>query len=473
MASPTRTHPLASYPLFLKLEGRPCLVIGGSAVAARKIEPLLRAGAAVTVLAERLDGEIEDWARQGRLRHLAPPFSARLAREFALIVVAEAEDWLAARVSRVAHDAGILVNVVDRPALSNFILGATIDRAPVQIAISSGGGAPVLARQLRSAVERLLPQRLGALARFAERFRSAVRSAIPEPAARRRFWERVLDGPVAAAVLAGDEPRAHAAMMGLINRPGTAARQLGIVHLVGAGPGDPELLTLRAARLLAEADAVVYDGLLDPAILERARRDAERHFVGKRKGVHSRSQGEINALLARLAGAGKRVVRLKGGDPFIFGRGGEELEFLRARSIPVEVVPGISAALGCAAAAQIPLTLRGVASSVTLVSGHAAAGMPGPDWAALARMGGTVALYMAGSVLGELSRSLTAHGMRPDTPAAVIENGTRPEERVLVGTLGDLERMGTAERLAGPTLILIGEALSSVRSRQALAAVNA
>lgn len=339
-----------AFPLFMKLEGRPCLVVGGGSAAVRKVELLQRAGARVTVVAPALVPELAEAVAGGRLRHDSAPFTSARLRGHVLAIAATDDVALARSVAEAARAAGVPLNVVDRPELSTFITGALVDRSPVLVAISTGGAAPVLAREVRLAIERLLPPSIGRLARFAERFRAAVKAAIPDALRRRRFWESFFEGPVASAVLAGDERAAQAAMLGLVNR-GEPGASHGIVHLVGTGPGDPELLTLRAHRLLGEADVIVYDKGVDTGILERARRDAERFDVGESGGHDGKSQAEINAFLADLARAGKRVVRLNAGDPFIFGRGNEELEYLRARGISVEVVPGISAPSDRAAAA--------------------------------------------------------------------------------------------------------------------------
>ncbi len=444
------------YPLFLKIAGRPCLLVGGGAAAERKAELLMRAGARLTIVAERLTPGLARAAGAGRLRHLAAPLGPEQFRGQALVVVASEDEALAREASVLAHGAGVPVNVVDRPELSTCIAGAVVDRSPVLVAITTGGAAPVLARELRLAIERLLPPSLGRLAAFAERFRAAAKAALPSPRARRRFWERFFASALAKAVLAGDEAGAQAAMVARVNRGEMRGEDVGIVHLVGAGPGDPELLTLRAHRLLAEADTIVYDRLVDPAVLELGRRDAERIHVGKAAGRHSLSQDEINALLARLASQGKRVVRLKGGDPFVFGRGGEELEALRARGIAVAVVPGVTAALGCAAAAEIPLTYRGLASAVTFVTASQRDGGE-LDWAALARLPGTLAIYMGVSQAERIAERLVAHGRRPATPVALVENGTRQGERVIVGKLGELAALVEAHGIGAPALIVVGE----------------
>jgi uroporphyrin-III C-methyltransferase/precorrin-2 dehydrogenase/sirohydrochlorin ferrochelatase len=309
---------------------------------------------------------------------------------------------------------------------------------------------------VREAIERLLPARLGRLARFAQSFRGAVAATLPEGRARLRFWERFFDGPSAGQVLRGEDVAAREAMLKLVNRPAPATER-GQVAIVGAGPGDPDLLTLGALRLLQRADAVVYDKLVGPEIVDYARRDAERIYVGKSKANHSMSQDRINALLVRLAEDGKRVVRLKGGDPFVFGRGGEELDYLKRHGVAVEVVPGITAAVGCAGSLGIPLTLRGVSQAVTLVTGHGQDGEPDLDWAALARLDQTLAIYMGVSTAGRVARRLIEHGLAPSTPVAVIENGTLPEQKTVTGTLAELESLVRTGGITGPALIIVGQ----------------
>jgi uroporphyrin-III C-methyltransferase/precorrin-2 dehydrogenase/sirohydrochlorin ferrochelatase len=347
--------------------------------------------------------------------------------------------------------------VVDRPELSSFITPAIIDRDPLVIGICSGGEAPILARQLRARIESLLPANLGRLARFAGTFRNAVSAQIGDGTQRRRFWERLFSGPIADKVLAGDETGAREAMLSLINGRAVQRHEEGSVAIVGAGPGDPDLLTFKALRRLQEADVVLYDKLIGPEIIDYARRDAERIYVGKTKANHSKTQDEINALMAEHALAGRRVVRLKGGDPFIFGRGGEEMDYLQARGIAVEVVPGVTAAAGCAAAAGIPLTLRGTALAVTFLTGHAKDGEPDLDWASLAAGKQTLAVYMGVSTAGTVAQRLIEHGLDAGTPVAVIENGTRPEQKVVTARLEELARRLHDAGITGPALIIIGE----------------
>lgn len=452
------------FPIFMTLQARPVLIVGGGELAARKMRLIAKSGAAVHVVAPCPNPELLEAAAAGRLTLHRRAFAPTDVIGKALVIGAAGDDGLDRAVSEAARTANVPVNIVDRPDLSTFITPAIVDRDPVVIAIGSSGGAPVLIRRLRAWIESHLPARYGRLAAFAASFRSAVMAAIGEGEGRRRFWERFFDSAIAEAVLDGRESQAREQMIALVNRgdPLTALghKQPGTVYLVGAGPGDPDLLTFKALRCLQEADVIVTDKLVAPAVLELARRDAERIFAGKAKGDHSREQSEINALLAEHARAGRRVVRLKGGDPFVFGRGGEEMTYLRARGIRVEIVPGITAAAGCAAAAGIPLTHRDHALAATLITGHGQDGEPDHDWAELARGRRTLVVYMGLSVAGRIAARLTSHGMPPDTPAAVIENGTRPDQRVVVTTVGSLETTIAAHDLKAPALIVIGSVVA-------------
>ena len=444
-------------PIWLTVKSRSVLVVGGTSHAARKVRLVRKASGDVTVVAPRADGEITAFAGRGEITLIRRDFLPGDVKGRAVVYSATGVDAVDRRVSAAARAAGVPVNVVDRPDLSTFIMPAIVDRSPVVIGISSAGTAPVLARQVRARIESLLPDGLGRLAGFADSFRSAVKAVIGDARARRRFWERFFDGPVARAVLRGDVHKARERMVALINGPEAARRPEGAVSIVGAGPGNADLLTLRALRLLQEADVVVYDRLVGPDILDYARRDAERIYVGKGKGRHTRSQAEINALLTARAKAGQRVVRLKGGDPYIFGRGGEEMVHLRRAGVPVEVVPGITAAAGCGASAGIPLTHRDYVSAVTFVTGHATSGEPDLDWAALATGRHTLVVYMGVSTAGTVARRLIEHGMDPATPATIVENGTRADEVVVVGSVADLEHMVAANRIVGPAVIVVGD----------------
>ena len=442
------------FPLFLDIDGRDVLIVGGSSAAARKALVLAGCGAKVSVAAECPGDEMR--AAEGRLRLLGRSFHPDDVDGKALVVSAGEDAALDAAVYVAARAREIPVNVVDRPALCTFVWPAIVDRDPLSVAITSGGVAPVLARRVRARIEGLLPPGIGALARFADRFRTAVKATRASGVGRRRFWERFFAGPIAEQVLAGDERGASERMLASINRRDEPAVEEGIVHLVGAGPGDPELLTLKALRLLQEADVVIHDRLIGPRVLDYARRDADRINVGKAPGHHAVPQDEINALLLHHARAGARVVRLKGGDPFVFGRGGEELDFLLRHGVSVNVVPGITAATGCAAAAGIPLTLRGEAQTLNIITAQGERGEAELDWPALARDRRTLCVYMGAAAAAQVAARLIECGRDPATPAAVVVNGTLPEQRTVTGRLGDLPAL-VAEAGPGPALIMVGE----------------
>ncbi len=458
-------------PVFLTLRDRSVLVVGAGESAARKARLLRRAGARIHIVAPQANAELSALARQGAVTLHLRPFEPADLRDRAAVWAATGRPAVDETVAAAARARALPVNVVDRPDLSNFIMPAIIDRNPIIVAVSSGGAAPVLARRIRAQLERTLPARLGHLARFAGRFRSAAKASLPAGLPRLRFWEGVFDGPIAAAVLAGEEAQASERMLLAVNRNAPSGqRPEGIVHLVGAGPGDPDLLTLRALHLLQTADVIVHDRLIGPDILDYARRDAKRIYVGKAAGKPSLAQADINALLLRHAEAGQRVVRLKGGDPFVFGRGGEEMNYLRQRGITVEVVPGITAALGCAAAAGVPLTQRGVSSAVTFVTGHGRAGEPDVDWSALASPSHTLVIYMAAGRARSVAARLIEHGLAGTTPAAIIENGTRPEQQVWTGCLGTLRDQRPRLGADGPALIVVGQVAARAQSAIAVAA---
>jgi uroporphyrin-III C-methyltransferase/precorrin-2 dehydrogenase/sirohydrochlorin ferrochelatase len=443
-------------PIFFDMRSRRAVVIGGGAAAARKVGLLLKAGAQVKVVAPQLTAELDLLASQRAVLHLVRDFEPADLSGCALAIAATGDVQIDSRVSLAAREAGIPVNVVDSPELCSFILPSVVDRSPVTIAISSGGKAPILARLLRAQIEALVPPAFGRLAALAGAFRARVKRRLLDPVARRRFWEDALQGAVAERLFVQGEPSAHRAMEAALDAAAIGRAPRGEVYLVGAGPGDPDLLTLRALRVLQQADVILHDRLVAPAVVDLARQDAERIDVGKRCGRHSMKQYEINRLMIRLALEGKRVVRLKGGDPLIFGRGGEELEALHAHGIPFQIVPGITAATGCAAYAGIPLTHRGHAQACTFVTGHSESGELDLDWAALARPRQTLVVYMGLGTLDELSRKLMAHGARPDTPAAVIENGTRTDQHVVMSTLESIATEAARTRITGPALIVIG-----------------
>ena len=444
------------YPLFADLTDRPVLVVGGGDVAARKATMLLRAGARVTVGAPMLGPELRALAQQGRVTFRAGAYQSDWLDGVWLVIAATRSRPLNARVAADGHLQQRLVNVVDDPALSSFQVPAVIDRSPLLVAISSSGAAPVLARRLRERIESLIDPALGSLLQLAQRYRARIRARHADLASRRRFYDWLHDGPVNALLRASNPVRAERQLIAALSGHQEPKSQ-GSVAIVGAGPGDPGLLTLRALRALNEADVILYDELVGPQVLDLARRDAQQIAVGKRGGGIHTAQETIHALLLEHAQAGRRVVRLKGGDPFVFGRGGEELEFLRAHGIAYEIVPGITAALACAAYSGVPLTHRDHAQSVRLVTAHCQHSFDTLDWDELARERQTLAVYMAVSKLDELTRQLLAHGRAPHTPFALIENGSLPEQRTLTGVLDDLPALAARHAIRAPALLILGE----------------
>ena len=454
----------AYFAAFLDLNGKPGVVVGGGPVAALKAEALLRSGVRVTAVAPELCPRLAELTLLGAVRHEAKRFQPGDLVGAEIAIAATDDPAVNQAVSNAARSLRIPVNVADDAARSSFIMSSVIDRPPLQIAISSSGLSPVLARKLRTLVESAVPFAFGRLAALAGRFRALSKRRYPDAEARRRFWEGVMDGPVADMVLSGSEQDASRALEQLLREDAQPAA--GFVSLVGAGPGSPELLTLRALRVMQRASVVLYDHLVAPALLDLVRRDAERLYVGKEQDRHALGQQEINALMVRLAREGKRVVRLKGGDPFIFGRGGEEIEALAAQGIAFEVVPGVTAAAGAAAYAGIPLTHRDYAQSCVFVTGHLKDGAVQLDWRSLARARQTIVVYMGVGGLAEICAGLIAHGLPADLPAALVEKATLPEQRVVEGTLACLAQKASSEGVRPPALLIVGEVVR-LRSRLA------
>jgi uroporphyrin-III C-methyltransferase/precorrin-2 dehydrogenase/sirohydrochlorin ferrochelatase len=450
-------------PVFLQLRTAPAVIVGGGRIAARKADLLLRAGTRLTVVAPHLHEDLHSRAAAGELTHVAERFVPAHLDGAVLAIAATGLREVNIAVSEAARQRNLPINVVDDASLSTFIFPAIIDRSPVVVAVGSAGQAPVLARWVREQIEAVLPSRLGALARFMGERRLSVQRALGA-AARRAFWERIVRGRAGTRMLADDAPGAQRAFEAelLVSRltasAATGGSPLGEVYLIGAGPGDPDLLTLRALQLLQRADVVLYDRLVPPAVLERARREARRIFVGK---VHGAAPGhtpqeDIHGLMIRFAREGLKVARLKGGDPLIFGRGGEEAEALARHGIPYLIVPGITAALGAAAGAGIPLTQRGLAQSVTFVTGH----LPEDDaldWHSLGRAGQTVVFYMGVGNLASIVSRLRAAGAPETLAAALIERATLPEQRVLRGTLAQIADLGSRAGISSPALLIVGE----------------
>ncbi|QEI14218.1 siroheme synthase CysG [Cellvibrio japonicus] len=444
------------FPVFLDLKQRRCLLVGGGDVATRKGRLLAKAGAVLRVVAPEVSAELRDLVaqQQGELRECE--YQSSDLDHCVLVVAATDDEALNAQVSADAKARNLPVNVVDSPALCTYITPAIIDRSPLVIAVSSGGDAPVLARLIRAKLETLIPANYGKLAQLASRWRDRVKARFSDTEGRRRFWEKILQGPAAELTLNGQTDAAETLMAEEIQCDDVTITR-GEVYLVGGGPGDPELLTLRALRLMQQADVVLYDRLVSDAVMELVRRDAERIYVGKRRSEHSMEQDNINQLLVDLALQGKRVLRLKGGDPFIFGRGGEEIELLAQHQVPFQVVPGITAASGCAAYAGIPLTHRDYAQSVRFVTGHLKSDNANLQWPELAMPGQTLVFYMGLVGLRDICETLVSHGRAATTPVALVEKGTTPQQRVLVADLASIADLVDAQEVHAPTLVIVGE----------------
>ena len=451
-------------PIFFDVKDRVVIVIGGETVAARKAEMALRAGARVEVFAETLSDDFLEIREHERFTHHAraagPEDFARAALAYAALEGPDGADCAgeARRAKALAQAAGVPINVADCPELCDFIMPSILDRSPLVVAISTAGTSPMLGRMIKARLETMLPAAYGRLSAFVGAWRGEVMRHVTSLDDRRRFWEWVLDGPVMDLVLAGRESEAEEAMREELaaRAEGRKRESRGEVYLVGAGPGDPDLLTFRALRLMQQADVVLYDRLIGDGILNLVRRDAERIYVGKLPQDHTVPQEEISEMLVRLAEQGKRVLRLKGGDPFIFGRGGEEIEKLARAGIPFQIVPGITAAAGCAAYAGIPLTHRDHAQACIFVTGHGKNGQLDLDWKTLLQPRQTIAIYMGLAHLADLMAEFIARGADPELPVAVIDKGTRRDQKVVTGTLATIAQATAGAELKGPAMIIIG-----------------
>lgn len=451
-------------PIFYRITNRPCLVIGGGSIAARKVELLLKAEGKVQVVTISAGGAIAQMAQSSLIDCTLRAFEPSDLDDVICVIAATDNRELNAQISALATARNIPVNVVDNPDLCSFIMPAMIDRNPVQIAISTGGSSPVLARMLRSKLEALIPGAYGHLAQLADDFRVQIKEKLPDVEKRRRFWETILEGDVAELVFSGRLTEARVLLEEEIEKASKASNKTGQVkgevYLVGAGPGDPDLITFKALRLMQKADVVVYDRLVSAPILDMVRRDAEKIYAGKASSNHSLTQESINELLVRLANEGKRVLRLKGGDPFIFGRGGEEIEELVDHGIEFQVVPGITAASGCASYAGIPLTHRAHSQACIFVTGHRRNEADELNWEMLSHANQTVVFYMGLENVERICTSLIAHGRAESTPAALIEKGTTDNQRVFVGDLTTLANLIAENDVRAPTLIIVGEVVA-------------
>jgi len=444
------------FPIFLDLKKRRCLLVGGGDVATRKGRMLAKAGAVLRVVAPEVSTELRELVAQHQGELFIREYQAGDIDGCVLAVTATDINHLNEKISADAKQKNIPVNVVDTPALCTYITPAVIDRSPLMIAISSGGEAPVLARLIRTKLEALIPMGYGKLAHLASRWRDKVKARFDNGDSRRKFWEKILQGPAAELAMNGHDEQADKILAQEIANDDASLTQ-GEVYLVGGGPGDPELLTLRALRLMQQADVILYDRLVSDGVMDLVRRDAERIYVGKRRSEHAMQQENINQLLVDLAKQGKRVLRLKGGDPFIFGRGGEEIELLAQNKIPFQVVPGITAASGCAAYAGIPLTHRDYAQSVRFVTGHLKDDTVNVQWPELANPTQTIVFYMGLVGLRDICESLVAHGRSADTPVALIERGTTQHQRVLIADLATIADVVEGQEVHAPTLFVVGD----------------
>lgn len=452
-------------PIFLNIKGKKCVVVGGGEVAFRKASLLLRAGADLNIVAATLSEELRSLCHEHNATVVERDFQDTDLNEATLVVAATDNNRVNQHVSELSSSLNIPVNVVDQPHLCSFIMPSIVDRSPIVVAISSGGSSPILTRKIKELNESMIPGRIDKLAAMLGSYRERVKQEIEDFSERIRFWEQVLDSEIPELIYNGQDDEAKLALEKWLESPGDD-RVGGEVYLVGAGPGDPDLLTLRALRLMHKADIVLYDRLVSPEILLKLRPDAEKIYVGKRSADHAVPQETINEMLVRLAQEGKRVLRLKGGDPFIFGRGGEELESLAAAGIPFQIVPGITAASGCASYAGIPLTHRDYSQSVRFLTGHTKDGRVPLQWDILVKEQQTLVFYMGLAGLPVICEQLLKHGMSATTPVAIVQQGTTQTQKVVVGKLNEIADLAVQSEIQAPTIIIIGEV---VRLQQSLA----
>ncbi|MDH3354802.1 MAG: siroheme synthase CysG [Chromatiales bacterium] len=441
-------------PIFLDLKAQPCLVVGGGDIAARKASLLLDADGAVTVVSPELSSQMAQYVKEGRVEHLETTFDIPHLEGMRVVIAATDDRAVNELVSKECQSRSIPVNVVDNPDLCSFIMPSIIDRSPVQIAVSTGGSSPVLARILRARLESTIPAAYGRLASMVNGFRDKVKARFDDVNSRRNFWEGVLQGDVAELVFAGKDEQAEKELE-LAVKNGDSSK-VGEVYLIGGGPGDPDLLTFRALRLMQQADVIVHDRLISKEVLNLTRRDADRIYVGKERDQHTVPQDQINQLLVDLAKEGKRVCRLKGGDPFVFGRGGEEIETLSENGVNFQVVPGITAALGTSAYAGIPLTHRDYSQSVVFVTGHLKDGSTDLNWKGLAQPNQTIVFYMGLKGLPTICKKLMENGLPEDLPIALVQQATTPRQRVFTGTLSTITNDISGQEIKPPTLIIVG-----------------
>ncbi len=445
-------------PIFMNVNQRRAIVVGGGEIAARKAALLAEAGANITVVSPELSSAMKQKVDAGEVEYIASSYKSEHLDNAVLVIAATDDSQVNKTVSNDAQSRSIPVNVVDAPELCSFIMPSIIDRSPVQIAVSTGGASPVLARLLRARLETAIPAAYGRLASMVDQFREKVKARFQDVNARRNFWEGVIQGDIAELVFAGKDAQAEKELEQAIADGGD--QNVGEVYLVGGGPGDPDLLTFRALRLMQQADVIVHDRLISKEVLNLCRRDADRVYVGKERDNHSVPQDQINQLLVDLAKEGKRVCRLKGGDPFVFGRGGEEIETLSANGVNFQVVPGITAALGSSAYAGVPLTHRDYSQSVVFVTGHLKDGSMNLNWKGLAQPKQTIVFYMGLKGLSVICEKLIEHGLPSDMPIALVQQATTPRQRYFTGTLATMPELIANEEIKPPTMIIVGEVVN-------------
>lgn len=455
-------------PIFLDISDSWSLVVGGGSVAARKVEALLSGGGKVRVISKSFCTEFEVFANKERVSLIQKNFNVSDLKNTQLVISATGRDTVDRKVFKAATRSGIPVNVVDKIELCTFIMPAVVDRNPVKIAISSSGAAPILSRALRARLETFIPSGVAQIASLATKWRKRVKETFPGLSDRRKFWEGIVDGPIGNLALAGRLREAETLLNENLTKINLKSNKisLGEVYLVGAGPGDPDLLTFRALRLMQQADVVLHDRLVSSKILNLVRRDAKRIFVGKKAGEHTLPQKDISKLLSELAKKGQRVLRLKGGDPFMFGRGGEEIEELSRRGIPFQVVPGVTSANGCATYAGIPLTHRDHAQACVFVTGHTKDGVLDLNWPVLVQPHQTVCIYMGLNALDQLMREFVNHGADAKTPAAIVASGTLENQRVIIGTLNNLAKKSKSSGIESPAMIIVGSVVNLSKKLQ-------
>ncbi|MAJ91556.1 MAG: uroporphyrinogen-III C-methyltransferase [Legionellales bacterium] len=451
---------MINFPIFIKLQDQECLVVGGGAVAARKIKHLLNAGAKVSVVSPTIQASLEEVHKLGKIDYFKEKYCEKFLEEKKIVVAATNNAQLNYQIAEQAKSKNIFVNVADNPEAGTFIIPSIVDRSPIIIAISTSGIAPVLTRLLSTKLETVIPSRYGELAKLISSFRGKVKEKYKNIKDRRRFWENILNSSIAEMFYAGQEEKTLKLIGKILKDDKPVVKHTGEVYLVGGGPGDPELLTFRALRLMQQSDVVLYDRLISPKILDFVRKDAERIYVGKKRDRHTLPQSEINQLLVDLAKQGKRVLRLKGGDPFMFGRGGEEIDLLNENEVSFQIVPGITAASGCASYAGIPLTHRDYAQSCLFVTGHLKDGSMNLNWQTLVQPQQTIAVYMGTHSLSILSHQLMKHGMKKSMPAAIIQQGTTGEQSVFLSTIELLPELQRENNIKPPSMIIIGEVVS-------------